>query len=157
MSSLISILPRKIHTSTSNSLQFFYYLLHLAQQFHYDFLKIKGFTCIPVLFRLRLMAVSWGGGGRRFILPCQDEYLKTRWKFSHSEHLVTVWPRGTACFSHSQNKFTTHGVLANQRTEFTEWRHALTADIRRPDASHGTLRKGIFLTKHCVSWFGNSL
>ena len=27
--------------------------LHLAQQFHYDFQKIKGFTCICVLFSLR--------------------------------------------------------------------------------------------------------
>ena len=39
----------------------------------------------------------------------------------------------TAYFSHSQNKFTTHGVLANQRTVFTEWRHPLTANICGPD------------------------
>ena len=32
-------------------------------------------------------------GGRRFILPCQDEYLKTRRKFSFgtSRHRMTTW------------------------------------------------------------------
>ena len=33
------------------------FFLHLAQHNYYDFEKIKGFTCICVLFNLRLMAV----------------------------------------------------------------------------------------------------
>ena len=40
-------------------------------------------------------------------------------------------------FSHSQNKFTTHSILANQRSLFPELRHPLTAlspDICRSDA-----------------------
>ena len=46
-------------------------------------------------------------------------------------------------FSHSQNKFTTHGVLANQHTVFTEWRHPLTADIHRHDAVTKLYESGI--------------
>ena len=68
--------------------------------------------------------------------------------------------RGTAYFSHSQNKFTTHGVLANQRTAFTEWRHPLTAvftRIRRPDQADQTLQNWIFPIMHYVSWFRNNL
>ena len=79
MRSLTSILPKKIQIRTSifdstsihvNFLYiflllfFFIYLFyflfifwHLAQHDYYDFEKIKRFTCICVLFNLRLMAV----------------------------------------------------------------------------------------------------
>ena len=58
------------------------------------------------------------------------------WTHGHDFTVCPKWTGhcNTAYFSHSQNKFTTHSVLANQRTVFTEWRHPLTADVRRPDA-----------------------
>ena len=65
-----------------------------------------------------------------------NKCFKIEASFRPSQRAVSLWPHDqcTVYFSHSQNKFTTHGVLANQHTVFTEWRHPLTADIRRPNA-----------------------
>ena len=79
-------------------------------------LDTEVFHC-PSVSPFAATAGGVGGRGRVFALPswtCALSVPGTR--------VVISWEHGphTAYFSHSQNKFTTHGVLPNRHTVFTK-------------------------------------
>ena len=97
MSSLTNTLPPKIQINSSNSTSIFLNFLDLEQQSNYDCKKKKkkSKSLLEYVFRPVLNGSFFFGGGRRFILPCQEECLKKCTKLIFGTFCISptsTWP-----------------------------------------------------------------